>query len=127
MYTNEHVAAFRETPLHREMPLHRETRTSLLLTILLSFVFSACYGSTMPDAGPRGTVRFKSNAPDAILEINETRLGPIGMFEETGVLLKPGEHRVVVYQDGFFKEYRLITVVQDELQIVEFSLTPIPR
>jgi hypothetical protein len=93
---------------------------------ILSFLLTACFETIAPDVGPRGTLRFKSNQKDAVLEVDETRLGPIGKFEQSGVLLHPGEHRIVVSQKGYFKEYRLITVVKDQLQTVEVNLTPVP-
>ena len=93
---------------------------------ILSFLLAACFETIAPDVGPRGTLRFKSNQKDAVLEVDETRLGPIGMFEQSGVLLHPGEHRIVVSQKGYFKEYRLVTVVEDQLQTVEVNLTPVP-
>ena len=91
------------------------------------FLLTACYGSTMPDPGPRGTLRFQSNQKEAVLEVDETRLGPIGSFEKSGVLLRPGNHRIVVHRPGFFKEYKLIEVVENQLQMVEINLTPIPE
>lgn len=99
-------------------------QTMLLLVSVL--FFSACYGTTTLPTGPRGTLRFKCNESEAVLQINDTRLGPIGMFEESGVLLKPGQHRVMVYKDGFFKEYKLVDVAENELQVIEIAMTAIP-
>ncbi|MBN2526343.1 MAG: hypothetical protein JXR76_08110 [Deltaproteobacteria bacterium] len=122
------VGAFHETPWYMNLQrAFRETPLRLISVILLSFLLTACFGSTMPDPGPRGTLRFKSNQQDAILEVDETRLGPIGSFEQSGVLLRPGKHRVVVHQNGFFKEYKLVTVVENQLQVVEIHLTQIPN
>ncbi len=98
----------------------------LSVSIFIVFLLTACFETIAPDVGPRGTLRFKSNQKDALLEVDETRLGSIGMFEQSGVLLHPGEHRIVVSQKGYFKEYRLITVVEDQLQTVEVNLTPVP-
>ncbi|MBN2715277.1 MAG: PEGA domain-containing protein [Deltaproteobacteria bacterium] len=98
----------------------------IVAAFVLSFLLTACFETIAPDVGPRGTLRFKSNQKDAILEIDDTRLGPIGMFEKTGVLLKPGAHRVVVHQKGYFREYRLITVTEDQLQMVDITMTPVP-
>jgi len=81
----------------------------------------------MPDgADPRGTVRFHCNQTDAILEVDETRLGPIGMFEKTGILLRPGPHRIAVRRDGWFTEFRLVDVTADAVQILSVELRAIP-
>lgn len=101
-------------------------RLGLGLLFLSTWLLMGCYGQTTPQTGPRGTVRFTSNQSNAVLEIDDYRIGPIGMFEKTGVLLKPGEHRIVVYREGFFKEYKLIEVNTDVLQVIDVSLTPIP-
>ena len=99
---------------------------NIIVTLSLALLFTACFETIAPDVGPRGTLRFKSNQKDAILEVDETRLGPIGLFEETGVMLHPGDHRIVVYQKGYFKEYKLVKVEKDQMQVVEITLTPVP-
>ena len=88
---------------------------------------SSCGAPRVVDRGPRGTLRFSGEPADAILEIDETRLGPIGAFVERGVLLEPGEHRIVVRAEGFFPEYRIVLVEEDEVEIVEVSLRPVPE
>ena len=113
------------------LPLRRRgqggfRQTIFIVSVLLSFLVTGCFETIAPDVGPRGTLRFKSNQKEAILEIDETRLGPIGMFEKSGVLLRPGKHRIVVYHKGYFKEYKLVEVIEDELQMVEITMTPIP-
>jgi len=96
------------------------------LSAVAAVVLTAC-GARMPDgADPRGTLRFHCNRTDAILEVDETRLGPIGMFEETGILLRPGSHRIAVRKDGWFTEFRLVEVTADAVQIVSVELRAIP-
>ena len=100
-------------------------RAFLLGTIVA--IICACGGAQGPDRGPRGTLRFKGNPPEAQIEIDEVRIGPIRMFEKSGVLLLPGRHRVIVRADGYFTEYRIVEVVQDGIEILEIDLRPIPE
>jgi hypothetical protein len=48
------------------------------------------------------------------------------MFEQKGVLLRPGEHRIIVRSPLHFPEYRLVTVKANTTQTVEVKLRPIP-
>lgn len=99
-----------------------------LLFICTALILAGCgFQPKTADVGPRGTVRFKGNPPDAILEINETRLGPISMFQKQGVLLKPGSHRVIVKKEGYFDDYILIEVVENQLQTLNINLRSIPN
>ncbi len=75
---------------------------------------------------PRGTVRFDVTPKDAGVEVDEQRLGPAEMFEEHGVLLRPGQHRVILRHPDYFPEHRLIEVTEDEVVVVAASLRPIP-
>jgi hypothetical protein len=86
-----------------------------------------CGGARVADPGPRGTVRFACRPADAVLEVDETRLGPAGMFAERGLLLPPGIHRVVLRARDHFPEFRLIEVVEGELLLVEIDLRPVPE
>ncbi|HUT76491.1 MAG TPA: hypothetical protein VM285_02330, partial [Polyangia bacterium] len=83
-----------------------------------------CGGARVAEPGPRGTVRFACEPADAVLEVDETRLGPADMFAERGLLLQPGTHRVVLRSAGRFPEFRLIEVADGELLVVEISLRP---
>jgi len=96
--------------------------------IVVALLFSACGGTQKSfDPGPRGTIRFKGDPPDANLEIDETRLGTIDMFKKNGVFLRPGDHRIVVKKEGFFPEYRIIKVIKDQVKLIEIKLRPIPQ
>lgn len=101
-------------------------RAGIAILVLAAFSSWGCGGARAPAPGPRGTVRFACEPEDAVLEVDETRLGPVGMFAGRGLLLAPGEHRVVLRAPGHFPEYRLIEVVEDELLVVEISLRPVP-
>lgn len=106
------------------------TGPNLALALLLWAAVSticACGGVQEQDRGPRGTLRFKGTPPDAVVEIDEALLGPIRMFEKNGVLLRPGQHRVIVRADGYFTEYRLVEVLKDGLVKIEFDLRPVPQ
>jgi len=78
------------------------------------------------DSGPRGTVRFTSEIEDASLEVDEQRLGPIGLFRDQGVMLLEGTHRVVVKKPGYFDFFMLIEVRKDQLEVIEVALRAIP-
>lgn len=111
---------------------HNRYPVLLLLFWLLSYtgvvIFSSgCAGAQNPGRSARGTLRFRGEPQEASLSIDETRLGPISMFEQKGVLLLPGEHRIVVQSPGYFPEYRLVTVEANDTQVVEFTLRRIPE
>ena len=99
----------------------------LALAILCFALLSACGGAQRKPAEPRGTVRFAVVPPAAIVEVDELRLGPASMLAERGVLLKVGQHRVVVTLENHFPEYRLVDVRADEVATVELELTPTPE
>lgn len=106
------------------------TRRSIFLPGLLGLLFllAGC-GAARPRPAldePRGTVRFKGEPKDAQLSVNEIRLGPIGMFEERGVLLRPGKQRIEVSKEGYFTQYRQVAVEADKLVEVEIHLREIP-
>ena len=94
--------------------------------MLLAALVIGCGGAQKPAETPRGTVRFKGDPEDALLSVNEMHLGPIQMFEEKGVLLKPGPQRIVVSKEGFFTEYRIVDVEANTVTTVEVTLREIP-
>ena len=95
---------------------------------LVSVFLVSCGGTqTAVDPGPRGTVRFQCEPGDAVLEVDETRLGPVKMFEKTGVLLRPGRHRVVLSAKNHFTKMELIEVVEGKVTIVEITLREVPE
>jgi len=96
-----------------------------LWVFLLTAALFGCGAAQRPEE-PRGTVRFKGEPKDAELTVNETHLGPIGMFEESGVRLRPGKQRVEVSKEGYFTEYRLVDVTADGLVEMEIHLREIP-
>ena len=96
---------------------------SLLLIVALT---AGCGGAQKPAADPRGTVRFSGEPKDALLSVNEVHLGPIHMFEKSGVRLRPGKQRIMVSKTGYFTEYRLVEVQVDILTTVDISLREIP-
>ena len=99
-----------------------------ILFLLVSVFLVSCGGAqTTVDPGPRGTVRVKCEPRDAVLEVDETRLGPVRMFEKTGVLLRPGQHRVVLSAKNHFSEFKLIEVVEGKVTIVEINLREVPE
>ena len=106
----------------------RRFRRSLAAALALAGVVGACGGGQRPvDPGPRGTLRFKVDPGDALVEVDEVRLGPAEMFEEHGLLLKPGAHRVILKLEGFFTEYRVVEIVEGEVLLLEASLRPVPE
>ena len=97
------------------------------LAAACALALAACGGAQRPDVGPRGTVRFSGEPAEAVLEIDERRLGPIGLFEKRGVLLRPGAHRIVVRADGYFPEFCVIEVTADQVLVVDVALRPVPE
>lgn len=92
---------------------------------LLTFIVS-CGGPQKQHTTPRGTLRFRGEPKDATLAVDETRIGPIRMFEEKGLLLKPGEHRVFVSAPGYFSDYRIVVIEADKTRIETIKLRPLP-
>jgi hypothetical protein len=84
-------------------------------------------GQRPVDVGPRGTLRIEGQPGTAIVEVDEKRLGPAEMFEDKGLLLKPGQHRVILRAEGYFPEYRLIEITEDEVTVLEVQLRPVPE
>jgi hypothetical protein len=102
----------------------------LLVWAVLAFagVLGGCGGGQRPiDPGPRGTLRFQIEPGDALVEVDEVRLGPADMFTEQGLLLKPGEHRVVLKLEHYFPEYRVIEIVEGEVLVLEATLRQVPE
>lgn len=97
---------------------------ALLVFVLIS---SSCGGRQSRDVGPRGTVRFAGDPTNAIVTVDEDRIGPIHMYNQRGVLLRPGTHRIVVSAEGFFPEYRLIELKKDQVLELAFKLRAIPK
>jgi hypothetical protein len=96
------------------------------LALLIAAAVIGCGAAHLKTDGPRGTVRFKGEPGDAHLFIDETSLGPVAMFEESGVKLRPGTHRILLEKAGYFPEYRLVEVVDGTLTMVEIELREIP-
>ncbi|MBN2801607.1 MAG: hypothetical protein JXR91_00790 [Deltaproteobacteria bacterium] len=108
------------------MNLYVNKITLIFYLILLFSSLLSCTSDKSVNSIPRGTVRFDCEPIDASLEIDETRMGPVGMFKDSGVLLKTGDHRIIVEKEGFFKEYRLINVGVNSVQVVKISLKSVP-
>ena len=103
-------------------------RNAVLALCLGAALFaSACGGAQRRPAEPRGALRFDVKPAAAIIEVDETRLGPASMLAKQGLLLKVGRHRVVVSLEDHFPEYRLVDVRADEIATVKLELTPTPE
>jgi hypothetical protein len=104
-------------------------RLSLLaLSAVLIWSACGCGAAHRPDdPGPRGTLRFKIEPGEALVEVDEVRLGPASMFEQQGLLLKPGEHRVTLKLEHHFTEYRIVEIVEGEVLLLEATLRPVPE
>ena len=102
----------------------RHTAALGLLSILLS---GACTPKPARGPGPRGTLRFIGEPKDARLEVDETSLGPIGLFEKKGLLLRPGTHRVIVRAEGYFPAYKLVDIENKKIVVLRITLRPIPE
>ncbi|MCK9461777.1 MAG: hypothetical protein M0R80_19270 [Proteobacteria bacterium] len=93
----------------------------------LILVLAACGGAQKKPAEPRGALRFDVAPKEAIVEVDETRLGPASMLMKQGLLLKVGQHRVVVSLEDCFPEYRLVDVREGEVVTLKIELTPTPK
>lgn len=100
----------------------------LAFLIALAFLATACGAGQRPaDVGPRGTLRFEVQPAAAIVEVDEQRVGPAEMFQARGLLLKPGRHRVILRAEGYFTEYRLVEITEDQVTVLELELRPVPE
>ena len=100
----------------------------VLFVVVMCLAVSSCStGPSTEKIGQRGVLRFQCNVPNASLSIDETHVGPIGMFVKSGVLLRPGTHRIVVHKVGYFKVYKLIEVAKDQVQLIPIEMVPIPE
>ena len=100
----------------------------LAFALLLAGAAAGCGGAQRPvDPGPRGALRFKVVPAAALVEVDEVRLGPASMFEEQGLLLKPGPHRVILKLEGYFTDYRIVDIVEDQVLSLELELRPVPE
>lgn len=100
----------------------------LLVPLLLATHLGACAGglSTGTLRGPTGTLRICGKPAEGSLEIDETRVGPLGMFCEKGVVLAPGTHRVVATAAHHLPEYSLVEVSAGQVVTVEIELREVP-
>ncbi len=101
----------------------------LLSAIFFSAVIFAfsCGGAQRFDPGPRGTLRFKGEPREALIEVDEEHLGPIHMFEKKGLLLRPGKHNVIVRAEGYFPEYRIVEISDGQVVVIEVELRQVPE
>jgi hypothetical protein len=95
--------------------------------VLIAFFIASCGGALKVDTGPRGSFRIEGNPKDANVEIDDVHLGPTNMFEKQGVLLRPGEHRIIVRAEGYFPEYRIVPIKDGEVFVLKIDLRPIPE
>ena len=96
-------------------------------TVLFLFATISCGGAQKFGAGPRGTLRFKGEPRDALIEVDETHLGPVHMFEKQGILLKPGKHNIILRAEGYFPEYRIVELTDGQVLVIEVQLRPEPE
>jgi hypothetical protein len=96
------------------------------LFIFVTAVVLGCGAASIKKPEPRGTLRFEGNPEDAHLVVDETSLGPVSMFKEQGIKLRPGTHRIVVQKEGYFPEYRLVEVEANTVSVVEIELREVP-
>jgi hypothetical protein len=102
-------------------------RKVFAIAVSTALGIAACGSPQAPEIGPRGTLRFDGEPGEAVLAVDGTRLGPLSMFSERGVLLKPGAHRIAVRADGYFPEYRMVEVVEGRVELIKIALRPIPK
>jgi hypothetical protein len=102
-------------------------RTRLACAIIVSALVWGCGSVQKFDPGPRGTLRIQGKPGDATLEVDETHLGQVDMFEKKGLLLRPGPHRVVIKADGYFPEYKIVEIERDKILVLKTALRPIPE
>ena len=97
-----------------------------LLALLLLLLVASCGVPRPAGSGPRGTLRFQGTPPDALVEVDGVHLGPMKMLGEQGLLLRPGDHRIIVRFEGYFPKYKIVSIEDGAVTILEVHLRPIP-
>ncbi len=95
--------------MSRERP--RAPRAAALLCALALASATACEVSFPHAARPTASLRLKGvppTPPDAVVTIDEERVGPIAVVAVRGVALREGTHQVTVESPGFFPWDRLV-------------------
>jgi len=106
---------------------HRPAAVIFALALAAALFAPGCGGAQKRPAEPRGTLRFAVAPKDALVEVDETRLGPASMLAKSGLLLKVGQHRVVVTREDYFTEHRLVEIAEGEVATLSLALTPVPE
>lgn len=96
-----------------------------LFVIILSSAL-ACSGFRPSNPDPRGILRFTGEPKQTHIEIDDVSLGPLHMFEKDGVLLRPGEHRIIASAQGFFTEYLEVEIKAEQTTTLKIKLRPVP-
>jgi len=99
---------------------------SSAILIATAGIVLACGAHQSGQEDARGTLRFQCNVTDAVLEVDEQRVGPIGLFKEQGLMLRPGSHRIIVRRQGYFDFYLMVEVQRNDLKVIDVPLSPIP-
>ena len=101
-------------------------RTIPVLFLIMLLGIGACTRITPTNPDPRGILRFTGEPEQAHIEIDDTSLGPLSMFQKDGVWLRPGKHRIVIRAEGFFTEYELVEIRVGKTTILKIGLRKIP-
>ncbi len=98
----------------------------LLVFAALATWFVGCAGIG-PAREPTGVLRLLGEPRDARIIIDDVTLGPLHVFERDGVLLRPGEHRVIARRAGYFPEYTTVTIEAQQVTTMTIKLRKIPE
>jgi len=98
------------------------------LVPLLALLVSACTFGFPHSARPTTSLRLHGTPADAVVTVDEERVGPLAVVAARGVALRQGTHQVTVVAPGFFPWDRLVEAKSDLEKVdLDVQLVPVPE
>lgn len=113
---------------HALVPNLRGAVPSAERRIPVLFVLAAalgCPAGAEEPAPPTGGLLVQGTPVEAMLAVNEQTVGPIRMFSEQALPLRPGLWRVEVSAPGYFPWYAEVDIA-DVVETIRVDLRPVP-
>jgi hypothetical protein len=97
--------------------------------LALAAACAACQVGFPRSARPTASLHLHGKPADAVVTIDEERVGPLAVVEARGVALPEGRHQVTVEAPGFFPWDRLVEAKPSVEKRIELTveLVPVPE